>query len=149
MNVSSLRRHVLLIFVSSAAFGACSSAKGGSHAAAGRGGSGGSAAAAGNAGSGGGSGGFSEGCVEGTSVQCVCANGAFGLAMCNFTGSQFNACSCPSSDASGVVGADGGAAGVIGAAGTLGMGGTIGTSGASGTGGSGGAAVARTLNLGE
>jgi hypothetical protein len=55
MSISSLRRHVLLILVSSVAFGACSSAKGGggSDAAAGSGGSGGSGAVAGSGGSGG------------------------------------------------------------------------------------------------
>ena len=58
MNTSLPRRHVLLILVSSVAFGACSSGKGGSGgsggsaAAAGIGGSGGSAAAAGNGGGG-------------------------------------------------------------------------------------------------
>jgi Kelch motif len=56
MSISSLRRHVLLILVSSVAFGACSSGKGGgaSDAAAGSGGSGGGAgsAAAGSGGSG-------------------------------------------------------------------------------------------------
>jgi hypothetical protein len=65
MSISSLRRHVLLILVSSVAFGACSSAKGGgsSDAAAGSGGSGGgggSAAAAGISGSDGGTGNASD-----------------------------------------------------------------------------------------
>jgi len=71
MSISSLRRHVLLILVSSVAFEACSSGKGGGS------GSGGSAATAGSGGSGGG-GGSGAGAGGGGSGGSAAAAGSGG-----------------------------------------------------------------------